>query len=51
MSYFVLRNRAYGTVDWSYRRQHVEDKGLTLEQVDQALDDPERLVIIRTREA
>jgi hypothetical protein len=45
MSYFVLRNHAYGSVDWTYRRQHVEDKGLTLEQLGQALDDPERLVI------
>lgn len=45
MSYFVLRNRAYEAVDWTYRRHHVEDKGLTLEQVGQALDDPGRLVI------
>jgi uncharacterized DUF497 family protein len=32
-------------VDWSHRREHVEEKGLTTEQADEALDDPERVVI------
>jgi uncharacterized DUF497 family protein len=46
MSYFVLRiGVPYQKADWSHRREHVADKGLTVEQADEALDDPERLVI------
>src|SRR6185437_17049947 len=45
MSYFVLHGRPYGSVDWSYRREHVEDKGFTTDEADEALDDPEKLVI------
>lgn len=35
----------YRKADWSYRREHVAEKGLTVEQADEALEDPERLVI------
>lgn len=35
----------YEKVDWSHGREHVEAKGLTTEQADEALDDPERVVI------
>lgn len=45
MSYFVLRGRPYGAVDWSHRQAHIERKGFTTEQADEALGDPERLVI------
>jgi uncharacterized DUF497 family protein len=45
MSYFVLRGRACGVVDWSHRREHVEDKGITTEQANEALDDSERVLI------
>jgi uncharacterized DUF497 family protein len=46
VSYFVLRRGVrYWQVDWSHRREHVAKKGLTVEQADEALEDPERLVI------
>jgi uncharacterized DUF497 family protein len=35
----------YEKVDWSHRCEHVEEKGLTTEQANEALDDPERVVI------
>jgi uncharacterized DUF497 family protein len=35
----------YWTVGWSHRREHVAEKGLTVEQADEALEDPERLII------
>jgi hypothetical protein len=46
VSYFVLRiGVLYRKVDWSHRCEHVAEKGLTVEQADEALEDPERLVI------
>jgi hypothetical protein len=46
VSYFVLRRGVrYRKVDWSPRREHVAEKGLTVEQADEAVEDPERLVI------
>ena len=46
MSYFVLRKGVlHRKVDWSHRREHVAEKGLTVEQANEALADPERLVI------
>jgi uncharacterized DUF497 family protein len=35
----------YWKVDWSHRREHVAKKGLTVEQANEALEDPEMLVI------
>lgn len=46
MSYFVLHEgMPYWKVDWSHRREHVAEKGLTVDQANEALEDPERLVI------
>jgi uncharacterized DUF497 family protein len=46
VSYFVLHEGVpYWKVDWSHRREHVAEKGLTVEQANEALEDPERLVI------
>jgi uncharacterized DUF497 family protein len=32
-------------VDWSHRREHIEEKGLTTGQANEALRDPERVII------
>jgi hypothetical protein len=46
VSYFVLREEVrHQTVDWSYRREHVAEKGFNVEQANEAPEDPERLVI------
>jgi hypothetical protein len=46
VSYFVLHEgMPYWKVDWSHRREHVAEKGLTVDQANEALEDPERLVI------
>ena len=46
MSYFVLHEGVpYWRVDWSYRREHLAEKGLTAEQANEALEDPEMVVI------
>ena len=45
MSYFVIRRCAVLEVDWSHRREHVAEKGRTVEQANEALEDPEMLVI------
>jgi uncharacterized DUF497 family protein len=46
VSYFVVRDGVpYWKVDWSHRREHVAEKGLTVEQANEALEDPEMLVI------
>jgi uncharacterized DUF497 family protein len=45
VSYFVLRQGLHPKVDWSHRREHVAEKGLTVEQANEALEDPEMLVI------
>jgi hypothetical protein len=52
VSYFVLHGGVpYWKVDWSHRREHVAEKGLTVEQANEALEDPEMLVLIPTQEA
>jgi len=52
VSYFVLHEgMPYWKVDWSHRREHVAEKGLTVDQANEALEDPERLVLVPTREA
>jgi uncharacterized DUF497 family protein len=46
VSYFVLHEgMPYWKVDWSHRREHVAENGLTVEQANEALEDPEMLVI------
>jgi hypothetical protein len=46
VSYFVLHEgMPYWKVDWSHRREHVAEKGLTVEQANEAPEDPEMLVI------
>ena len=46
MSYFVLHEGVPNwKVDWSHRREHVAEKGLTVEQANEALEDPEMLII------
>ena len=46
MSYFVIHEGVpYWKVDWSHRREHLAETGVTVEQANEALGDPEMLVI------
>jgi hypothetical protein len=51
VSYFVLRQGLHPKVDWSHRREHVAEKGLTVEQANEALETPRCWLLIPTQEA